>query len=98
MELGEDHPEQVQSTMELIEKPRLRTSLRLGVVLTHFMIGGMAAWLAASWFSRAGFGLDLLIVAAAALTLLAIEHLLEGALLPKAELWALRLTRAARID
>lgn len=97
MELGEDHPEQVQSTMELIEKPRLRTSLRLGVVLTHFMIGGMTAWLAAYWFSQAGFGLNLLLVAAAALALLAIEHLLEGALLPKAELWALRLTRVARI-
>ena len=97
MELGEDRPEQVQSTMELIEKPRLRTSLRLGVVLTHFMLGGMAAWLAAYWFNRAGFGLNLLFVAAAALTLLAIEHLLEGALLPKAELWALRLTRVARI-
>ncbi len=97
MELGEEQAEQVQSTMELLEKPRLRTSLRLGVVLTHFMLGAMCAWLAAAWLFRAGFGLDLLLVAAAALVLLVIEHLLEGILLPRAEVWALRLTGVTRV-
>lgn len=96
MELGEEFPEQVEATMELLEKPRLRTSLRLGVVITHFLLGGSAAWLTFLYVDRPGFGLELLVVTAIALLLVVFEHLLEGLLLPRAEHWAIQFTTLAR--
>lgn len=96
MELGEQYPDRVQSTMALLEKPRLRTSLRMGVVIVHSMVGAMVTWLSIYLLQRNDFWLGLAIVAASALVLLVIEHLIEGALLPKAELWALRLADVAR--
>ena len=96
MDLGDDFPEQVQAAMELLDKPRLRTSLRLGVVLVHFLLGGLAAWLSALLFPTWSAAAHLGLVAGAALVLLFFEHLVEGALLPHAERWALRLTGLAR--
>ncbi len=97
MELGEQYPDQVKATMVLLEKPRLRSSLRVGVVLTHFLVGGMAAWIAVQWIRASDFGLGLVVVAGCALFFLFMEHLVEGMLLPKAEAWALRLTPTAKV-
>jgi putative hemolysin len=97
MEMGEAYPDQVRATMELLKKPRLRSSMRLGSVLAHVFLGGLAAWLAAWFFQPAHFWLELVLVAAAALALLVVEHLLEGLILPNAEIWALRLTGTARV-
>jgi CBS domain containing-hemolysin-like protein len=96
MDMGDDFPEKVQFTMELLDKPRLRTSLRLGAVLVHFLLGGMAVLMVVLQFSSLGTGWKIGLVVGAALLLQVVEHLLEGALLPQAERWALRFAKAAR--
>ena len=95
MDLGDDYPEQVQYAMELLDKPRLRTSLRLGAVLVHFLLGAATAWLVGLQFPGLTAWGTLGVLVGAALILLVVEHLLEGVLLPNAELWALRLSGAA---
>lgn len=97
MDMGDQHAGQVRATLALLEKPRLRTSLRLGVVTVHFALGSMAAWIILHWLQRPNFTLGIVFAFVGALVLLTVEHLLEGLLLPQAELWALRLTGAARL-
>jgi putative hemolysin len=99
MNLAEDQPGPVERTMSLLEKPRLRTSLRLGVALTHFLIAGLAGWIAKALLPAYWAGtpwMALLAALLAALVLLAVEHLIEGLILPRAERWALRMTGLAR--
>jgi CBS domain containing-hemolysin-like protein len=87
----------VDRTVRLLERPRLRSSLRLGVVMVRFMLLGMIIWL---FLLLAGgppsFGLSLILLAAAGLVLLVIEFLLEGLILPHAELWAVRFSWLAQ--
>ncbi|WP_062193567.1 transporter associated domain-containing protein [Anaerolinea thermolimosa] len=97
MDMGDQYAGQVQATLALLEKPRLRTSLRMGVVTVHFALGSMAAWFILHWLQPPNFTLGILSAFLGALVLLTLEHLLEGLLLPHAELWALRLTGAARL-
>ncbi len=96
MDLGNEFPDGVEFAMDLLDKPRLRTSLRLGAVLVHFILGGLTSWLIAMQFAGLRVGWKIGLIAGAALLLLVAEHLLEGALLPKAERWALRFAGAAR--
>src|SRR5690606_28811178 len=84
-------PNRVERTMALLEKPRLRTSLRLGLTMLHFMLLGVGIWIFSLLVGDGpsfAAGLGLLMVAA--LLLLALEFALEGAILPRAERWALR--------
>jgi putative hemolysin len=97
MDMGDDAPEAVQRAMELLDKPRLRTSLRTAVVLGHFLLGGTACWLILSLLPQWDVAARLGLLLAAVLVLLVVEHLLEGALLPNAEHWALRFSGAARV-
>jgi len=97
MDMGDQYAGRVRATLALLEKPRLRTSLRLGVVTVHFALGSMAAWIILHWLQRPNFTLGIVFAFLGALVLLTVEHLFEGLLLPHAELWALRLTGAARL-
>ncbi len=89
--LRDQYPRAVAQMMALVEKPRLRTSLRIGEMVVQFMLLGVSAWL---FIRLAGgppaIGAALLLLTLAALLLLLMELLLEGAILPKAELWAIR--------
>ncbi len=95
--LRDQHPQAVDRMMEMVEKPRLRTALRISEIVVYFMLLGVATWL---YFLLAGgppeLGVGLLLLALAALVLLALELLLEGAILPNAELWAIRFSGLAR--
>jgi putative hemolysin len=98
MNLAEEQPGPVELTMTLLQKPRLRTSLRVGVALTHFLLAGLAGWVAEMLFPTVWVGLPWVSLLAALLTaliLIAVEHLIEGMIVPRAELWALRLTGLA---
>ena len=87
----------VDRTVNLIEKPRLRTSLRLGLVVVHFLLLGVSIWLVVLLFGGApSFGTALGLLALAALLLLVIEFALEGFILPKAEVWAARFSGLAQ--
>jgi putative hemolysin len=95
--LRDQHPKAVDQMIAMVEKPRLRTSLRISEMVVYFMLFGVSAWL---YFLLAGgapaIGAALLLLALAALVLLAFELLLEGAILPNAELWAIRFSGLAR--
>lgn len=95
--LRDQHPRAVDSMMALVGKPRLRTSLRIGVMVVHFLLVGVTIWLYLLLTGGApSFAAALLLLALAALLILAVELLLEGAILPQAELWAIRFSGLAR--
>lgn len=98
--LREQHPNGVDRMMLMLEKPRLRTSLRLSLLVVHFMLLGAVIWLYLLLVGRAPSLLGaLLLLALVAVVLLAVEFALEGFILPKAETWAVRLSGvAATID
>lgn len=95
--LRTQYPVAVDDTMKLLEKPRLRASLRLGLVVVHFLLLGVAIWLFLLLLgSVPSFAAALGLLALFALLLLVIEFTLEGLILPHAELWAVRFARLAR--
>jgi len=94
--LREENPAQAARTMELLEKPRLRASLRLAVVLDHFMILGVSIWLYLQLVNAVPSLLQaLLLLSLAALIILFIEFGIERLVLPRAESWAIRLSGLA---
>jgi CBS domain containing-hemolysin-like protein len=98
--LREQTPQAVERTIALVEKPRLRVSLRLAVVIVHFMLLGVSTWLflLLSGVSPS-LGLALGLCALESVVILALEFALEGLVLPRAENLAMRVTiLAAAID
>ncbi len=94
--LREQYASAVDRTVNLLAKPRLRTSLRLSLLIVHFVLMGMVSWLYVSLVGGAPyFGVALLLLAIAAVILLAIEFALEGVILPRAEIWAIRFSGIA---
>ncbi len=95
--LRDQHPQAVDQMMALVEKPRLRTSLRIAMMIVHFLLLGVSIWIYLLLSGKApAFPLALLLLALAALTVLVVELLLEGMLLPQAEQWAIRFSGLAR--
>jgi CBS domain containing-hemolysin-like protein len=96
--MREQHPQAVDRMIVLAGKPRLRTSLRLGALAVHFMLAGVVCWIFILMIgSVPGFGAALLLLVVFALLLLVVEFLVEGAILPQAEEWALRLSGLAQV-
>lgn len=102
MNLAPTQPAPVRRTMDLLEKPRLRTSLRLAVVLMHFILAALAVWLTLRFFPKFWEGspwVAVLVGVLGALVISILEHILEGRILKNCEYWALRFTNlAAGID
>jgi putative hemolysin len=95
--LRSQYPVAVDNTISLIEKPRLRASLRLGLVVVHFLLLGVAIWLFLLLLgSVPSFAAALGLLALFALLLLILEFALEGFILPRAEQWAVRFAGLAR--
>ena len=94
--LRERNPNGVDRMVLLLGKPRLRTSLRLSLSMVHFMLLGSVIWLYILLVENLpAFGGALLLLALAAIILLALEFILEGFILPKAEIWAVRFSSIA---
>ena len=91
--LREQTPQAVERTISLVEKPRLRVSLRLAVVIVHFMLLGVGTWLFLLLTGMMpSLGLALGLYALAGVLILAFEFALEGYVLPRAENLAMRVT------
>ncbi len=94
--LRERNPNGVDRMVLLLGKPRLRTSLRLSLSMVHFMLLGSVIWLYILLVENLpAFGGAMLLLALAAIILLALEFMLEGFILPKAEIWAVRFSSIA---
>jgi len=94
--LREQNPGSVEKTIERLERPRLRISLRLAIVLLRFWLFGVGIWLFWLYAKEppslwGGIGL----IALATLVLLTLEFALEGLILPRAESLALRFSALA---
>lgn len=87
--LSEQDAHAVNTTLEILERPRLRISLRLGVGLMHFFLAGLL--LMGLGFAGASAWLVMGILAGATLLTLCLEFILEGITLRHPEKWALRL-------
>lgn len=93
----EVHPESVERTMRLLERPSLRISLRVGVVVSHTILAGLAWLLVLDLLplaARTGWAVGGLFLAA--VIILMLEYALEGVVLRNAERWALRFTGLGR--
>lgn len=91
--LREAGHEAVERTLALLEKPRMRVSLRVAVVVVHFLLA-VVSWqaflevsglLATTWLAL-GVMLGVVVL------LVVVEFVIEGWFLRKAEHWAIRLT------
>lgn len=91
-ELREKHPAQVDRTVQLLARPSLRITLRLAMLVMHFLLAGIAWLLLEKAVVSVSLTLALLYLVAAALALLVVELLIERAAGHNSETCALRLT------
>lgn len=94
--MREKDSKSVEQTIARLSRPRLRVSLRVGIVLTRFLLLAVSAWLLMSYFGSPTFlwtGLGLITLVT--LTLLAVEFAIEGVVLPRAEVLSLRFSGLA---
>jgi putative hemolysin len=88
----------VEKTIRHLENPRMRVSLRLGILLLHFMLLGTSIWLYLQYFGGPpGVWGGMVLLALAALLLLVLEFAIEGLILPRAEVLALRFLPVASV-
>ena len=87
--LREQDPQIVEQTIKRLERPRLRVSLRVGVVLCHFLLVGTAIWLFTICLGTPQeIWIVMGLIAVGALILMGVEFGMEGVILPKAEVLA----------
>ncbi len=92
----EEH-EGSERTLKLLERPSLRMTLRVSLVLVHFILVGAGFWQLSRLVTPL-LGWHILVFAAAtALLLTLIEVSVEGLALRNPETWALRMTGIARV-
>jgi CBS domain containing-hemolysin-like protein len=97
MDMGSNEPQQVERTIALLEKPRLRATLRVLVGLSHLLVAGsVLAILEQSEIALTLAG-KLGVFAVVLLVLLAFEFIFERLPLINPEKYALALTPVARI-
>lgn len=96
--LRDDGQEAVERTIKLLEIPRLRVSLRIAVVVIHFLLAA-AGW--QLFLDVSGLPVDLWLLAgvglAFVLLMVAIEFAIEGLIIKNVERWAIRLTWLGQI-
>ncbi len=95
--LREQQPAAVDLAIRVLDQPRLRISLRLAMVLIHFMLAGLFWMLLTEWALVSSLSIGLGLLALAALVVIAVEYLLEGLILLRPEFWALRLLWLGRL-
>lgn len=83
-------PKGVEKALSVLEKKRLRVSLRISMILMHFLISAFIFLIASSYQQQLPLWLIFLIVVFAALIILLIEFALEGLVLHAPEKWAIR--------
>lgn len=95
--LREKNQEAVDRTIKVIERPRLRTSLRLALILAHFMISGALVLLLMFYLPEWHIGTILLLLVAAMIIVAALEFLLEGLILKNPARAALQLAGTGKL-
>lgn len=94
--LRDRYPRAVERSIALLGRPRYRVSLAIVVVIVHYMVLGLGIWLYRSYFQTPALLPGLLLIVLAGYLLLMLEYAVQGAFLPRAELWAVRLSGFAQ--
>jgi CBS domain containing-hemolysin-like protein len=84
------NPKGVEKALSVLEKKRLRVSLRISMILMHFMMSAFIFLILISYQPQLPIWLIFIIVLVASLLLLLIEFALEGLVLHAPEKWAIR--------
>ena len=92
-----DSPVKVDKTIALIEKQGLRTALRLGLVIAHYLLAGVTVLLLARLVKMEDIWLTLLILLLVFVVVTAFEFLIERKILAAPEKAALAWTGAAGV-
>jgi putative hemolysin len=98
LSMREQFPEPVDHTLALIEDPRLRPSLRFSQTAARILLAGVILSMTGQAAGESRFALIILIVIVIliALTLMAVEFIVEGNILLEPERWGIRLGSFAR--
>lgn len=95
--LHDRHPRAVDQAVALVESMRPRVTMRLSIVVMHALLLGVWVWLFLLFSGSApSLGPGLLLLALAATLLVFIEFAIEGLMLRRAEIWAVRLAGLAQ--
>ncbi len=89
--MREIDPKGVELALSVLDKKRLRVSLRISMILMHFIISAFIYFIFISLFSQMAIWLVFAMVILAAFLLLLVEFALEGLVLHAPEKWAIRL-------
>ncbi len=93
--LAAENQTKVDKTINLIEKPGLRTALRLSVILSHFMLAGFTVLFLNQLLSSVGTWLIILVLFVVMVLLTALEFVIEGKVLASPEKAALKMSAVA---
>lgn len=88
--MREINPKGVELALSVLEKKRLRVSLRISMILMHFIISAFIYFIFISLFPQMAIWLVFVMIILAALLILLIEFALEGLVLHAPEKWAIR--------
>ncbi len=91
LNLRESREKAVDRTVEIIELPRLRTSLRIAVMLTHFLLAGLLLYILRAGWPKMTLPLVFLFLFLGLLLLTCVEFGIEGLVLKSPEESAVRL-------
>ena len=97
MGMQAEYPEEVDQTIVLLEEPRMRVTLRMAAVLFHFILAGLATLLLFEFNLLVWIGWGVILLLGAALVINTFEYAIEGAVLHRSEIWALRFTWLGRL-
>jgi len=97
LNLNKGRETEVDRTVSVIEKPRLRTGLRLSVIFVHFFFAGLISYLLVAYGSVDNVWLNLLYLFITMIILAVIEFGLEALVLRNPEKCAIRLRLIARM-
>lgn len=95
--MREVDPKRVELALSVLEKKQLRVSLRISMILMHFIISAFIFFIFSSLQPQMAIWVGFLIVILSALLLLLIEFALEGLVLHAPEKWAIRFARLGDI-
>jgi len=84
-------PVRVEKAISVLEKKRLRVSLRISMILMHFLLSAFLYLILVSLMPNMAIWLIFVFIVLAAFLLLLVEFALEGLVLHSPEKWAIRL-------
>ncbi|MDX9864606.1 MAG: hemolysin family protein [Anaerolineaceae bacterium] len=88
---AETNSSSVEKIQKLMDLSHLPATLRMSVVLVHFLMAGIGGWLAVQWMQEVYPWWGILGLLVFAFLTLSVEFILEGRVLKSVELWAVRL-------